>query len=199
MFSSIKDIKVKLDHPVGRQRTHCQTAPDPRCPTTERACVQEREVVVADKGRQASFPARHRGLLAATPASISLPIFFAASPSRFLFYTFRRQVHTSGKKLASIPPGVALCVTCTGCFSMTLPTRGRVIINTTAGELDIELWSRVRSLSRHSVPLLRSENECRNVRRHAETSSPSPWRVSFRFTPLLFPVPDVHSPSLRLL
>ena len=27
---------------------------------------------------------------------------------------------------------------------MALPTKGRVIINTTAGEIDIELWSKVR-------------------------------------------------------
>ena len=28
---------------------------------------------------------------------------------------------------------------------MALPTKGRVIIDTTAGEIDIELWSKVRS------------------------------------------------------
>lgn len=28
--------------------------------------------------------------------------------------------------------------------AMALPTRGRVIIDTTAGEIDIELWSKVR-------------------------------------------------------
>ena len=27
---------------------------------------------------------------------------------------------------------------------MALPTRGRVIVDTTAGEIDIELWSKVR-------------------------------------------------------
>lgn len=30
---------------------------------------------------------------------------------------------------------------------MALPTRGRVIIDTTAGEIDIELWSKVRAES----------------------------------------------------
>lgn len=34
-------------------------------------------------------------------------------------------------------------------LAMALPTRGRVIVNTTAGELDIELWSRVRSKLLH--------------------------------------------------
>ena len=28
---------------------------------------------------------------------------------------------------------------------MALPTHGRVILNTTAGEIDIELWSKVRA------------------------------------------------------
>jgi hypothetical protein len=28
---------------------------------------------------------------------------------------------------------------------MALPTHGRVILNTTAGEIDIELWSKVRT------------------------------------------------------
>jgi hypothetical protein len=30
---------------------------------------------------------------------------------------------------------------------MALPTNGRVIVETTAGEIDIELWSKVTSLS----------------------------------------------------
>jgi hypothetical protein len=38
---------------------------------------------------------------------------------------------------------------------MALPTHGRVIVNTTAGELDIELWSRVRHARMH--PALRYE------------------------------------------
>ena len=32
---------------------------------------------------------------------------------------------------------------------MALPTKGRVIINTTAGEIDIELWSKVRVNKKH--------------------------------------------------
>lgn len=31
---------------------------------------------------------------------------------------------------------------------MALPTKGRVIIDTTAGEIDVELWSKVRLLAR---------------------------------------------------
>lgn len=38
---------------------------------------------------------------------------------------------------------VAVVLNWTG-TAMALPTRGRVIIETTAGEIDIELWSKVR-------------------------------------------------------
>lgn len=40
---------------------------------------------------------------------------------------------------------------------MALPTHGRVILNTTAGEIDIELWSKVRT--RLSTRQLRAQME----------------------------------------
>lgn len=50
---------------------------------------------------------------------------------------------------------------------MALPTRGRVIVDTTAGEIDIELWSKVRKdmpTSGTSVHTSRQETPktCRN-------------------------------------
>ena len=41
-------------------------------------------------------------------------------------------------------------LTSTSNSSMALPTKGRVIIDTTAGEIDIELWSKVRLTRRLS-------------------------------------------------
>ena len=45
-----------------------------------------------------------------------------------------------------LEPEICLCCArdvCTSSQDMTLPTKGRVIIDTTAGEIDIELWSKV--------------------------------------------------------
>lgn len=57
---------------------------------------------------------------------------------------------------------------------MALPTRGRVIIDTTAGEIDIELWSKVSySLSSEMTVLTRR----RKRRRHVATSYNLPWKV----------------------
>ena len=68
-----------------------QTAPYPRCATTERAWVQAREVAVTDKGRRASFSACGSLAGSPAPASISRPIFFADSRFRSLF--FRQSTH----------------------------------------------------------------------------------------------------------
>jgi len=38
-----------------------------------------------------------------------------------------------------VNPTIASTLSC----NMALPTNGRVVINTTAGEIDIELWSKV--------------------------------------------------------
>jgi hypothetical protein len=53
---------------------------------------------------------------------------------------------------------------------MALPTHGRVVIETTVGELDIELWSKVRS---HMLLLLQSNSysRTRKLPKHVATSS----------------------------
>ena len=124
-----------------------------------------------------------------TKRTYSPPVLSAASLFRFFILKISLQ---TGKKTSICPifpksPGVSPHITCTGYLPMSLPTRGRVIINTTAGELDIELWSRVRNRPYH-WNLLRPEPRPRNVQRHAETSSRSPWRVSFRSPTSLFPL-----------
>jgi cyclophilin family peptidyl-prolyl cis-trans isomerase len=74
------------------------------------------------------------------------------------------------------------------CFSarMALPTNGRVIVETTAGELDIELWSKARA-SRVYVCALRSVLtrgvSCRRLPRRAGTSSRSRSRVRAALPP----------------
>ena len=50
---------------------------------------------------------------------------------------------------------------------MALPTRGRVIIETTVGEVDMELWSKVRALAASSYRDLLTHTQetpktCRN-------------------------------------
>ena len=104
-------------------------------------------MVVTDKGRPASFSAcRVRPLAAQRPSTSRLLRSFYISI--FILYTTLRFGRNSTS--CSTTPDLAPRVTCTGHdLSMALPTRGRVIINTTAGELDIELWSRVRSQPCH--------------------------------------------------
>ena len=50
---------------------------------------------------------------------------------------------------------------------MVLPRKGRVIVDTTAGEIDIELWSKVRKFATCAVPLTYHLQEtpkaCRNL------------------------------------
>ena len=126
------------------------------------------------------------------------------SPSQLFYLAFhfskdksihRKKIQQVARPTTANSLRVSLPITCAGYLSMALPTRGRVIINTTVGELDIELWSRVRNkLCRHEH-ILRSESRPRSVQRHAETSSRSLWRVSFRPPPPSIPV--VHSSSLR--
>ena len=48
-------------------------------------------------------------------------------------------------------------------FVMALPTNGRVIIETTAGEIDIELWSKVPN----SFPSIPEDHELKSrLRKH---------------------------------
>lgn len=84
---------------------------------------------------------------------------------------------------------------------MALPTHGRVLLDTTAGDIDIELWSKVRGRDgdeRLNVsplvngfvtthPLL-----CRKHRKRAGTSSRWPWKVTRATVVVLFAllVPD---------
>ena len=59
----------------------------------------------------------------------------------------------------------------------TLPTNGRVLIQTTLGDIEVELWSRV---GKHASP---NENATeighRNVRKRVEILLPWPWKVGF--------------------
>ena len=52
---------------------------------------------------------------------------------------------------------------------MALPTHGRVLLDTTAGDIDIELWSKVRQanmtrscLCKHNAYLQEAPKACRN-------------------------------------
>ena len=57
----------------------------------------------------------------------------------------------------------------------SLPTNGRVLIQTTLGDIEVELWSRV---SKHLRPNGNAtENGYRNVRKRVEISLPWPWKV----------------------
>jgi hypothetical protein len=59
---------------------------------------------------------------------------------------------------------------------MALPTNGRVVIDTTAGEIDIELWSKVCiAVVQYMVWLLRYTP--RKHQKHAGTSLHSRWKV----------------------
>jgi len=60
---------------------------------------------------------------------------------------------------------------------MALPTKGRVIIHTTAGELDIELWSKVCYLHRPSVVGSEDVTLLRKPPKPAGTSSRLLWKV----------------------
>lgn len=57
---------------------------------------------------------------------------------------------------------------------MALPTQGRVLLNTTAGDIDIELWSKVRAVTM----------TCRCLRTNANTRS---------FTGSTESMPEFHS------
>jgi hypothetical protein len=71
---------------------------------------------------------------------------------------------------------------------MALPTHGRVLLDTTAGDIDIELWSKVRRVVVLFVYLnnvrliLKLVYFCiyfvrRKLQKHVGTSSRWPWRV----------------------
>lgn len=69
--------------------------------------------------------------------------------------------------------------------SMALPTNGRVIIDTTAGEIDIELWAKVCSCILN--PCVYSLSPRRRHRKHAGISLRLPWKARFThsFCPLI--------------
>ena len=176
-----------------RTRETANSPPDSTVPAMPnyREIVSDREGDGGGGQRQANHSFGSRGLSVGKPNVHTYPL---PSSSWLLYFAFlfQREACTQGKKnhpiIPNHSPGVGPRITCTGWYlPMALPTRGRVIINTTAGELDIELWSRVRNRPYH-CNLLRPETRSRNVRRHAETSSRSPWRVSFRSPTSLFPL-----------
>jgi hypothetical protein len=59
---------------------------------------------------------------------------------------------------------------------MVLPTIGRVIIDTTVGEIDIELWSKVGYKNIKNAMTLK-KNYNRKHQKHVATSSHWQWRV----------------------
>ena len=60
---------------------------------------------------------------------------------------------------------------------MALPTKGRVLINTTAGEIDIELWSKVRLTRNMGSVSYIHPREYRKHQEHVAISSLWLWRV----------------------
>ena len=78
---------------------------------------------------------------------------------------------------------------------MALPTHGRVLLDTTAGDIDIELWSKVRGRDgdeRLNVSLLVNGLVTthpplrRKHRKRAGISSRWPWKVTRATTVVLF-------------
>ena len=78
---------------------------------------------------------------------------------------------------------------------MALPTHGRVLLDTTAGDIDIELWSKVRGRDgdeRLNVSLLVNGFVTthpplrRKHRKRAGISSRWPWKVTCATTVVLF-------------
>lgn len=55
---------------------------------------------------------------------------------------------------------------------MALPTHGRVLLDTTAGDIDIELWSKVRqaNMTRSCLCCVNIMHTCRKHRKHAGIS-----------------------------
>ena len=61
---------------------------------------------------------------------------------------------------------------------MALPTHGRVLLDTTAGDVDIELWSKVRDVTTtNDVVQIVIIYLCRKHRKRAGISSRWPWKV----------------------
>ena len=58
---------------------------------------------------------------------------------------------------------------------MALPTHGRVLLDTTAGDIDIELWSKVRA--RTVAMHCELHGTRRKRRKHAGISLRWPWKV----------------------
>ena len=65
---------------------------------------------------------------------------------------------------------------------MALPTHGRVLLDTTAGDIDIELWSKVRPRKVALYTRMPCEHHAtlRKRRKHAGISLRWPWRVCAR-------------------
>jgi hypothetical protein len=78
---------------------------------------------------------------------------------------------------------------------MALPTNGRVVIDTTAGEIEIELWSKVRGVSLESPAWLLSVSPG-NTKNMPELHRTRARRSGIEFT--LKPRRSAHS-GVRLL
>ena len=75
---------------------------------------------------------------------------------------------------------------------MALPTKGRVIIDTTAGEIDVELWSKVCDKQPVDCGVFHEECYYRKHQRRVETSLRWHWKVGRAVVSLVTSVDNVH-------